>query len=73
MDFTGLAKKYAAVSNVINGREIILFHLRPSVKQYEKGRVLEMHLRILFHLPAYDDAKYPSGPTLAAKSFRKWL
>lgn len=58
-DYTGPAKKYAksSISNP-NQKEISLFHIRPSTKEDEKGRILQICVEITSIVPDFLNGKY---------------
>ncbi|MGG1343648.1 restriction endonuclease [Bacillus toyonensis] len=56
-DYTKPAKKYAETSGEF-GKEIKLFHLRPSTEFDESGRLMKIIIELEIPIPAYDEAKF---------------
>lgn len=57
-DYTKPAKQYAGASSSILGKEIELFHIRPSVAQDEDGRIKTIIVNIHVTIPNYQKAKF---------------
>lgn len=57
-DYTGPAQKYANATVPMIGKEIKLFHLRPSVERDEQGRVKKIIFSIHLYIPDYAKAKF---------------
>lgn len=68
-DYTKPAKDYAAASSEITGKEIELYHLRPSTKSDEKGRIKEILIQMHVLLPQYETGVFL--PNCAEKGRRK--
>lgn len=56
-DYTKPAKKYAETSGEF-GKEIKLFHLRPSTEFDESGRIMKITVKFVILIPALDKAKF---------------
>jgi hypothetical protein len=57
-DYTKPAKKYAQASGDILGKDITLFHLRPSTELDEEGRIKTICIQMKIYLPEYHKAKF---------------
>ena len=57
-DYTKPARQYAEASKDIHGKDISLFHLRPSVEKDEEGRVKTFVITMHIYLPDYNNARF---------------
>jgi hypothetical protein len=57
-DYTGPAKKYAQAAGSILGKDITLYHLRPSTELDEEGRIKTICIQMKIYLPEYHKAKF---------------
>lgn len=66
--FTKPAKDYAKASqNMILGKSIDLFHIRPSTIEDEKGRIKTIIINLVFNFAAFEKAKWKPSLTKEAQ------
>ena len=67
-DFTKPAKKYAQASEEMFGKQIHLFHLRPSTALDEEGRIKTIILSFHIFTPVYEKADFRPSVTASAQA-----
>lgn len=68
-DYTEPAKEYAKTSKHIVGKDISLFHLRPSIERDRNGRIETIVLTITAFTPSYEKADFK--PIFTTKGEKK--